>query len=123
MKFSSFAAKSVSELISIKVEYSSPTKTLSTPSAATLAAFFSAFNALFDLSKSKAFSISPSHSTSAFLHSIIATPVISLNSFTCDALISIFIFLPLSIHHYQFVLHLQHLLQLNQFAQFDFLPR
>ena len=50
--------------------------------------FFSALSALFDRKRSRAFSISPSHSTSAFLQSIIATPVISLNSFTCDALIS-----------------------------------
>ena len=60
-----------------------------TPSAATREDFFSAFKALLDLNKSTAFSISPLDSTSAFLQSIIATPVISLSSFTWDALISI----------------------------------
>ena len=62
------------------------------PSAATLEDFFSAFRALFDLKRSRAFSMLPSHSTSAFLQSIIATPVISLSSLTWEALISIIIY-------------------------------
>gem|GEM_PF-5515577 len=58
-------------------------------SEVSLSAFFAAFERPFFLSSSIAFSISQSVATNASLHSIIHTPVISLNSFICAAVTTI----------------------------------
>ena len=57
--------------------------------AAIGSAFFSAAASPFSLKNSTALSISPSVAVRAFLQSIIPAPVISLNSFTCAAVIAI----------------------------------
>ena len=62
-----------------------------------------AFKALLDLKRSSAFSTSPSVSVSAFLHSIIPTPDMSLSSFTWAAEIVMFL-LPLD--HFPLDFHL-----------------
>ena len=85
MKFSSLAAKSVSQLTSTITPVAPSTFILSKPSDAIRPAFFAAFMPL-DLRRfSIAASISPSESTRAFLQSIMPRPVLSLSSFTIDA--------------------------------------
>jgi len=90
VNFSFFATKSVSELTStIAAFLSSSTTASTTPSAAILPAFLTAVASPFSLNNSIALSKSPSVSTNAFLQAITPAPVISLSSFTIDAVISI----------------------------------
>src|SRR5690606_21358459 len=63
------------------------------PSAAVRPDFFAAFAKPALRNQSTAASISPLFSTSAFLASIMPTPVFSRNSFTSDALISAIMYL------------------------------
>ena len=87
-KFSSFAAKSVSQLTSTMVPPFSSDFTTIVPSAAIRPAFLAAFKPLDFLRLSIASSILPSASTKAFLQSIIPSPVISRSSFTIAAVIA-----------------------------------
>ena len=90
------ATKSVSLLTSTIDAFfpSALMKVLTIPSAAIRPAFFSALARPFSRSHSTALSISPSVFVRAFLQSIIPAPVFSLSSFTIDAEIAIFKFLP-----------------------------
>ena len=101
-KTSFFATKSVSEFTSTidALLPSSDTSTATIPSAAIRPDFLAAFAKPFSRSHSTAASISPSVFVSAFLQSIMPAPVISLNSFTCEAVIAISLVLHFPVKDY-----------------------
>ena len=74
--------------------------TATIPSAAIRPDFLAAFAKPFSRSHSTAASISPSVFVSAFLQSIMPAPVISLNSFTCEAVIAISLVLHFPVKDY-----------------------
>src|SRR6185436_515201 len=82
------ATKSVSELISTSAPTLPSMQVPMAPSAATRPAAFEAFAPLLMRSSSSAFFMSPPASSSAFLHSIMPSPVSSRSSFTIPAVIS-----------------------------------
>ena len=89
-KFSFFATKSVSELISTITPLVSFIATLTNPSVAARPDFFCAVFIPFFLSHSSAFSKSPFISVRAALQSIIPAPVFSLSNLIFSGLIVIF---------------------------------